>query len=124
MIKEKYEALIKKLIDATDNGTIVWEKTSSKDEYQTKIGQNGVNVGFFDPEDLANSFLIMPNGSKPKLHYYLNIINSEGIEVDSEEREINDAGFEKLQTLYHEVRRKYLKVDETLDDILKNIPEI
>ena len=124
MIKEKYEALIKKLIDATDNGTIVWEKTSSKDEYQTKIGQNGVNVGFFDPEDLANSFLIMPNGSKPKLHYYLNIINSEGIEVDSEEREINDAGFDKLRTLYHEVRRKYLKVDETLDDILKNIPEI
>lgn len=121
MIKEKYEALIKKLIVATDSGKIEWEKTSSKDEYQTKIGNNAVSVGFFDPEDLANTFILSTNGGRPKMHYYLDVMNSEGVQVDSEERELNDAGYTDLKNLYHEARRKYLKVDETLDAILNNL---
>lgn len=121
MIKEKYEVLIKKLVEATDNGDVEWEHTSAKDEYQAKIGENAVSIGFYDPDDLANTFIVNPNGTRPKLHYYLSIMNSKGIEVDSEEREPNDSGFEKLKTLYHEARRKYLKVDETLDDILNNL---
>lgn len=121
MIKEKYETLIKKLIEATDNGDVEWEHTSAKDEYQAKIGENAVSIGFYDPDDLANSLIVYPNGVRPQLHYYLSIMNSKGIEVDSEEREANDPGFEKLKTLYHEARRKFLKVDETLDDILNNL---
>jgi len=121
MIKEKYEALIKKLIDATDSGKIEWEKTSSKDEYQTKIGDNAVSIGFFDPEDLANTSIFVTSGVKPKMHYYLNVMNSEGVQVDSEQRELNDVGYTDLKILYHEARRKYLKVDETLDAILNNL---
>lgn len=121
MIKEKYETLIKKLIEVTDEGKVVWEKTSSKDEYQAKIGDNAVNIGFFDPEDITNSFIFSPNGSTPRLYYYLTVVNSDGVPVDSESREETDAGFDKLKTLFNEARRKYLKVDETLDDILKNL---
>ncbi len=121
MIKEKYETLIKRLIEVTDEGKIVWERTSSKDEYQAKIGDNAVNIGFFDPEDIANTFIFTTGVGKPKLYYYLTVVNSDGVPVDSESREESDAGFDKLKTLFNEVRRKYLRVDETLDDILKNL---
>lgn len=121
MIKEKYETLIKKLIEVTGEGKVVWEKTSSRNEYQAKIGDNAVNIGLFDPEDITNSFIFTPNDCIPKLYYYLTVVNSDGVPVDSETREETDAGFDKLKTLFDEARRKYLKVDETLDDILRNL---
>ncbi len=121
MIKEKYETLITKLIEATDNGKIEWEKTSTKAELQTKIGVNAINVGFYDPDDLTNSFIIHTDGVMPKRHYYLDVFNSDGVQVDSEKKEFEDSGYDQLKTLYNEARRKYLRVDETLDDILKNL---
>lgn len=123
MIEEKYEALIKKLIKATDEGKIEWERTSSLNEFQTKVGNNAVSIGFYDPEDIVNMVLLTANGSRPPMHYYMTLFNSDGVQVDNEERGRNDLGFSDLKKLFREVRRKYLKVDETLDDILNNIPE-
>lgn len=121
MIKEKYDALVDKLIKATESGKVVWEKTSSKTEYQTKIGDNAVSVGFFDPNDLANIVIVAQNFSNYKIHYYLNIYNTKGVQVDNEERGVNDEGYSELENLYHAARRKYLRVDETLDEILNNL---
>lgn len=121
MIKEKYETLIKKLFEATGEGKVEWEKTSSRAEYQTKIGSSAVNIGFFDPDDLSNSYYYSPSGATPELFYYLTIFNSEGKAVDSESIKESDSDFEMIKDLYHEVRRKYYKVDETLDDILSNL---
>lgn len=121
MIKEKYETLIRKLFEATGEGKIEWEETSSKNEYLTKIGNSAVSIGFYDPDDLTNSFYYSPSGAAPELFYYLSIFNSDGKLIDNETMKESDPDFETMKTLYQEVRRAYYKVDKTLDDILNNL---
>ena len=121
MIKEKYDVLVDKLTKATESGKVVWEKTSSKTEYQTRIVDNAVSVGFFDPNDMVTMLLNSPSLSKKKIHYYLNLYNNKGVQVDNEEREENDEGYSELKKLYLAARRKYLRVDETLNEILNDL---
>lgn len=117
MTQERYDTLIDKLTNSTELGKIKWEQTSSKDEYQTKIGDNAISVGYFDPNNIAN-ILASATFSNNKNYYYLNIYNSKGVQVDTEERVANEAGYIKLRNLYQAAKRKYNKVDETLDEIL------
>ncbi len=119
MIKEKYEALITKLIEATANGNLNWEKTSSLNEFQVKLGNNAVSISYYDPEKYG---LIPAFGLKEQKPMVSIVIqNSEGIEVDGETREKGEIGYEKMFGLYKDARRQCFHVDETLDEILKNL---
>ena len=120
MIKKKLDELIDKLTSSTESGKVEWERTSSKNEYQTKIGENAVSVGYYDPNDLVNLVTINLN-SVNKSYYYLSIYNSQGVAVDYEERFWGDSNYDKLKDLYQIAKRKYYKVDETLDDIIKEL---
>lgn len=122
MIKKKLDELIDKLISSTESGKVEWERTSSKNEYQIKIGENAVSVGYYDPNDLANLVTINLN-SVNKSYYYVSIYNSQGIAVDYEERFWGDSNFDKLKDLYQIAQRNYYKVDETLDAILKKLEQ-
>lgn len=46
-------------------------------------------------------------------------MNSNGEMIECDTKEKGEPGFERLKTLFEEARRKYYKVDETIDDILK-----
>lgn len=116
MIQEKFDELVGILTSSTESGKVDWEQSSSKDEYQTKIGDNAISVGLFDPNSLAS--MIFSSDRSNKLYYYINVYNSKGLQVDSEERAVNEIGFAKLKNLYQIAKRKYFKADETLDDIL------
>ena len=120
MIRDKYETLIRKLIEATEKGTVDWEKTSSNNEFLTRLGRNAVSISFYDPEDFVG-FLTINNGSDKKKYYCLSLINSEGKTIDCEIKYQSESGYERLKDLYSEARRKFFKVDEALDDILKNL---
>lgn len=119
MTKEKYDTLVDKLTNSTESGKVEWEQTSSKDEYQTKIGDNAISVGYYDPNNLAN--IVFNTNTVNKLYYYLNVYNSKGVQVDSEEREVNESGYAKLKYLFQVAKSKYFKADETLDDILETL---
>lgn len=121
MIQEKYEELVKKLADSTQSGKIEWEQSSSKDEYQTKIGDNAISVGYFDSNDLANILLNSNKANSRKNYYYINIYNSKGTQVDSEDRELNEQGYDILKDLFHIAKGNYYKADETLNDILETL---
>lgn len=120
MIKDKYETLVKKLIEATEKGTVEWEKTSANNEFQTKLGNSAVSVSFYDPEDFTSIFSI-DNESDKRKYYCLSLINSEGKMIDCEIKHQNEVGYERLKDLHSEARRKFFKVDETLDEILKTL---
>ena len=122
MIQKKLDVLIDKLTSSTESGKVEWERTSSKNEYQTKIGENAVSVGLYDPNDLAN--LVTVNfGVVNKKYCYLNVYNSQGVIVDSEEIFIGDQNYGKLNCLFQMAQRNYYKADETLDDILKKLEQ-
>lgn len=119
MIKEKYEALITKLVEATTKGDLNWEKTSSLNEFQVKLGNNGVSVSYYDPQKYGLLSGLDFRVQKPMVSIVIQ--NSEGIEVDGETWEKGEAGYEKMLGLYKEAKRQSLHVDETLDEILKNL---
>lgn len=119
MIEDKYEALISKLVEATINGQLAWEKTSASNEFQVKLGNNAVSISYYDPN--IYGYIPAPSVNIQKPTVSIIIINSDGKEVDGETREKGDAGYDKLYNLYKDARRKCLNVDETLDEILKNL---
>lgn len=118
MVKEKYKTLISKLIEATRTGKLTWEKTSSTNEFQVKLGTNGVSISYYDPEKYGYIPGITVNIQKPSVS--LVIINSEGNEIDGETYEKGEIGYDKLLNLYKDARRQCLHVDETLDEIINS----
>lgn len=119
MIKEKYKTLISKLIEATRTGNLTWEKTSSTNEFQVKLGNNGVSISYYDPEKYGYIPGLTVNVQKNSVS--LVIINSEGNEIDGETYEKGDLGYDRLYGLYKEARRQCLHVDETLDEIINSL---
>lgn len=117
MIKDKYDELISKLTEATGKGTVAWEKTSSSNEFQVKLGDNAVTISFYDPASF--SFIVGGAGNRNVPEYSFGIVNSNGEMIECDTKEKGEPGFERLKTLFEEARRKYYKVDETIDDILK-----
>jgi hypothetical protein len=120
MIKEKYDAIVTKLLDATEKGSLAWEKTSSNEEFQVKLGKNAVSISHYDPSDWFN-LATGNNGATKRESCSLSIFNSEGKEIDGETYEKDDIGYDNLFVLYKEARRQCLHVDETLDEIINSL---
>lgn len=114
MIQENYELLINKLIEGTNLKKVVWNKTSNPKEYQTVIGSGIITVSC--------------NSSKPDLlvryksgDVCLTIWNDNGDIIDQLKYSITDPGFAQLKNLYDCARRAYLKIDDTISDILRHL---
>lgn len=54
MEREKYSELILKLTLATMSGTVAWEKTSSENGFQVKIGKNCVMISCCDSTKITS----------------------------------------------------------------------
>ena len=97
--------LVDKLIDATRNKKLAWEKTASADQYSTSYGGKWtLSVDLAHTRDESD-------------FYFLTITNAEGEQV----LRIYEANAPLLRDLFELARRQALKVDEALADLFKEI---
>ena len=108
MIQEKYRELIEKILQATEQKKIVWEKTSRDDEYKSMIGASMVTTDNWD----------FPDGIK---NVDFAIWNSNGVQVDAVNAEQGTLDYAELMKLHTAARASYLKADETIADILEHL---
>ena len=108
MIPENYKQLIEKIITATRQKKVVWEKTSRTDEFKSMIGASMVTTDNWDD----------PDGIE---YVDFAIWNSDGVQVDSVQGEEGTADYREIMELYSAAKASYLKVDETIADILEHL---
>jgi hypothetical protein len=105
------EKLVTTLLEGTKNGTIEWNTTARKTEFRTTIGAASITVDkwYGDPQtgDMEETV-------------DLAVFNETGEKIDTC---VATAGgdFAKLAQLHEAVRRKVLKVDETIESIFKEL---
>ena len=100
--------LIAKLLQATQNKKLAWEKTGAPDQFAASYG--GKWTLTVDKSDDERG---------PGWDYYLSITNSSGEEV----LRILDQPDNELPKLFEQARRYALRVDEALSDLIKEIGE-
>ena len=116
--RKEYDELTLKLTLATVKGVIAWEKTNSKNGFQVKIGKNSVTIVCCDSMKLAS---LVGGENRDVQSGTLSIINSKGECIDCYSRRNEEPGFEQLRQLFVTIRRRVNKVDETLEEILKEL---
>lgn len=108
MISEKYKELIDKLVLATQNKKIVWDKTSNDNEYKSVIGSSMVTTDNWSFPDGIN-----------KVDFA--IWNGNGVQVDYISATEGSLDYTDIMKLYSRAKAAYLKVDETIADILEHL---
>jgi len=93
------------LLEKTDKNLIGWSKTSSSNEYKTRLGKSSLTV---------DSWFNTDNGK----HYAdLVIYNSDGDPIDRIAFNEGDDWYPKIANLHELIERRTRKVDETYNDI-------
>jgi len=101
------QELITKLVQATDEGRIRWSKTNVADRFAAKYaGKWALTIDKADPEDPYEG----PS-------YWLALSNAEGEEI----LRIYPSEDTPLHQLFDLVRRRALKIDEALGDLLQEM---
>ncbi|MCS2337932.1 hypothetical protein [Bacteroides sp. BFG-606] len=109
MIPKNYQALIDKLILGTNMKKISWKRTSRPSEYQALIGSGAITV-----DNWTEDF----NG----LQYVdLVIWNDEGERIDRLQATEDEEDYASIMEIYECARRAYLKIDETINDIMNHL---
>jgi len=103
------KALIAKLLAATKSGKLNWQNTATADQFAASYGGRWTLT-------VDKSW----NDEKGSTDYYLTITNSQGEEV----LRIWDQPDNVLPTLFEQARRRALKVDEALEDLMKEIGDV
>lgn len=114
----KMNDLILKLTLMTRDGNLVWEETSSRNGFQVKIGKNSVSILCCESYKVAS--LVGGEDNDIQVGTF-SIINSKGESVEIYTKKKNDAGFEQLKELFVTIRRKHNKVEEVIDEMLKEL---
>ncbi len=98
--------LVDKLLQATEDGRITWEKADVEDQFLAKYADKWTLTidKSFDPEG-------------PPLNYWLALSNARKEEI----LKISSSDEGQLDRLFELARRRALKVDEALSDLLKEI---
>ena len=98
--------LITKLLQATDDGRISWDKSDVSDQFAAKYaGKWTLRIDKSSTEE------------SPYPSYWLALSNSRGEVILT----IHSTDEERLDRLFELARRRALKVDEALSDLLKEI---
>ena len=98
--------LITKLLQATDDGRIMWEKGDVPDRF---------TAGYAAKWTLTIDKSADPESPYP--HYWLSLSNARGEEI----LKVYSSDEEGLDRLFELARRRALKVDEALTDLFKEI---
>ncbi|HLY47539.1 MAG TPA: hypothetical protein VKQ73_18315 [Stellaceae bacterium] len=114
---DKYVQILNGLMERTDKGDLDWTETANKSAFLVSFP----NYSIIFSEEQSQS------GDLPD--YLISIKNSEGRTVDSFSdvdllsAEPGRKYFETMRDFFNKVRRKALRVDEALDDILSHLGE-
>lgn len=110
MKNNRYNSLIDKLLETTLQGTLSWDQTSNKNEYQAVVGDISVlivgprkSLGFSANLDMENMSIAL--------------VNKNGIEIDRQKVEKSDTSYDNFLALCERVRLQYYKVDEVLSEL-------
>lgn len=110
MKNNRYNGIIDKLLEATSEGSLSWDQTSNKNEYQAVIGEISVlivgprkSLGFSTNLDMESMSIAL--------------VNKDGIEIDRQKVEKSDASYNNFLSLFDRVRLQYYKVDEVLSEL-------
>ena len=110
MVPKQVE-LIKDLIDKTHKGSIAWTTTEADDQFALRLKRG---VILFDKE--VDSFAV-----ESLYNYVITIVNNEGKQVDRIRQTLRDPWYEALQALHEDIHRRVFKIDEQLDEIIKDL---
>jgi hypothetical protein len=114
---KRLDTVVSNLLTGTDNRQLKWEPSERKTEYRLRLSHGLVAV---DSWEINDEF-----GSEEDNYVDITFFNSEGLQVDryafskSSERE----DYNIIYKLHDAARRNYLKVDETLSGLFKEISE-
>ena len=110
MIPQMFNELIKKLISATEQKKISWDKTSRDTEYKVVLGSSMVTTDNWvdvDGEDCIDMAIWNSNGDKISSIVFV--------------RQDSETDYNELMRLYITAKNDYLKVDETIAEILSHL---
>ena|SRR5688572_5788870 len=116
MKPEKFEKLIEKLSTKTQQKQALWNITSEKDEFKLDF-ENGFYV-------VINKKPITSGNKVVGYRVSIVIYNPNGEQIDrySLTSTISDpAEYKDLDAFFNQVKRGYLKVDESFDEIFKEL---
>lgn len=114
MISEKLTLLIDKLKENTQSGILTWDRTSSDTEFYCSFKKGKITVSFWDTDEYGDASLKTT---------VLTIYNDDGNVIEHLSITNDNDMYITLYDLYYTVLRKYLKADETIDDIMKELED-
>ncbi len=111
MISENIISIIEKLSEKTHSNLVEWNKSSGVDGFKLvlKVGSISIDKFFTSDENCWIMDLTILNERGETIERYL---KSQVEEVE---------GYNYLETFYSLVRRKYLKADETIKNLLDEL---
>ena len=110
----RYQSLVNKLQASTKERKITWVKGSAKNEYKAAIGKNSVSIKY---NPLTKESIIE---EEAKGYVTMAIWNSKGVMIDVMKEGVDYYAF-SLYSLYNSARRAYLKVEETVDEMIAEL---
>jgi hypothetical protein len=110
----KFQVLLERLIDRTDQGKVSWEITAEKGTYQASFPNYAVRI------------FTRPSETWGQIDYVLTLHDEGGEMVDQiADVELRDSGFDdaykRMEHLYNQARRKAMGVDKAIDDLLSEL---
>jgi len=106
-MNEKIMNLIERLIQKTESSQIEWQRTSRENEFSTNMNTGSVSTDSWTTNigDVVD----------------FKVFNMLGDEIGSWMFDSNEDEYKTILKLHSTVKRKYLKVDETLDGMLDEL---
>jgi hypothetical protein len=111
MIDVKMFKLIDMLTIKTNNRVLTWEKTARSTEYQTELKRGRV----------TSDLWYIPEGEEWRAD--IAVYNDSGEKVEYIQASQKDTDYQTLYTLWNIINNSYLKVDETINGIMKELED-
>ncbi len=106
MIDPTISTLITKLVENTNDGRLIWDKTGTSNEYTVKIHGTRILIDRWadEDEDHVAEFSVFNDNGDQIVHY---------AEGDKQ----RNSDYELIKTLHDVVIKKYFKVEETIAEL-------
>lgn len=119
MSNPKFEKMIQRLIQKTDEGTANWQETSRPNVFALSLADFSVLLRQVDSEEAVG------------IDVLVEIVNKDGKVIDSV-RDVDSVPefgdphewYKRMSDLYKAARRKAMGVDEALDKLLEELDDI
>jgi len=109
MIPKNYQTLIEKLILGTSLKRITWNRTSRPSEYQVNIGSGAITTDYWEDEQAG------------RLLVDFSIWNDQGEVIDTLSASEGEEDYVLIRKLYECAKRSYLKIDDTITDMMNHL---